>query len=87
MWLKRNEYNSLINRAKDNEEDAELFRRLMYTISKEQILIHPEFVLMTKNVYDEIIEKQYPSNEVKDLKAELEWYKVKYHELKEMKNG
>lgn len=65
--------------AEHNEHDANLFRSLICSLKDGRIVIANDFVLMSKEAYDEISMKRYQAeDEIKEIKAELEWYKVKY---------
>ena len=83
MWVNRAEYENLKSTAENNENDADAFRRLIKYIKEKKTVVHNDFVLVSYDVWSELTSK-FGSEEdkVKDMQAELEWYKVKYHEIK-----
>ena len=83
MWINRVEYENLKSIAEDNEHDAEMFRSLVKYIKEEKTVFCCDFILVSRDKWDKI-SNEYNSSEdkVKDIQAELEWYKVKYHEMK-----
>ena len=83
MWINRVEYENLKSTAKDNEYDAKMFRDLVTYIKEKKTVLCCDFVLVGRDTWDEISNKYNSSEDkVKDIQAELEWYKVKYHEMK-----
>jgi hypothetical protein len=83
MWVNRVEYENLKSIAKDNEYDAKMFRDLVRYIKEKKTVFYCDFIMMSRDTYDEISNKYSTSEDrVKDIEAELEWYKVKYHEMK-----
>lgn len=83
MWVNRVEYENLKNIAEDNEYDAKMFRDLVKYIKEKKTVFYCDFVMMSRDIYNEISNKYSTSEDrVKDIEAELEWYKVKYHEMK-----
>jgi hypothetical protein len=83
MWVNRKKYEILENTAKDNEYDAKMFRDLIKYIKEKKTVIHNDFVLVSYDVWSELTNKfSSEEDKVKDIQAELEWYKVKYHEMK-----
>lgn len=79
MWVNRVKYENLKNTAEDNEHDANLFRNLLHTLKVNKIYYHPEFVIMNIEAYETLCEE---ACKYKEIQAELEWYKVKYHKMK-----
>lgn len=83
MWVNRGEYENLKSIAKDNEYDAKMFRDLVKYIKEEKTVFYCDFVMMSRDTWDEVSNKYMTSDDrIKDIEAELEWYKVKYHEMK-----
>ena len=84
MWISRKEYETLENIAKNNEYDAKMFRDLIkYIKEKKATVFYVDFVLINRDRWDELTNKfSSEEDKVKDIQAELEWYKVKYHEMK-----
>lgn len=83
MWISRTEYENLKDIAKNNEHDADAFRRLIEYIKEKKTVVHNDFVLVSYDVWSELTNKfSSEENKIKDIQAELEWYKVKYHEMK-----
>ena len=83
MWINRAEYEKIKNAAEKNECDADMFRRLVQLVQEKKTIIHGDFIIMSRDVYDEVSNKLcFADDKVKDIQAELEWYKVKYHEMK-----
>lgn len=83
MWINKAEYKKLKSIAKNNEHDADMFRRLTQSIKEKRTIIDRDFVLMSFDVWSELTNKfSSEEDKVKDIQAELEWYKVKYHEIK-----
>ena len=85
MWINKRKYEELQCKVKDNEHDAQSFRSLTKYIKekKKQIVYSRDFVLVSRDTWDALLNK-YGSVDVKvkDIEAELAWYKVKYHEMK-----
>lgn len=84
MWINKVEYENLKSAAKDNEYDAKMFRDLTKYIKEEKAAVYySDFILISRDKWDELSNKFYSEEDkVKDIQAELEWYKVKYHEMK-----
>jgi hypothetical protein len=83
MWISRAEYENLKGIAKNNEHDADTFRRLIEYIKEKKTVVHNDFVLVSYDVWGELTNKfSSEEDKVKDIQAELEWYKVKYHDMK-----
>lgn len=83
MWIKRAEYERLKNVAENNEHDAEMFRELIEYLKERKTIVYDDFILVSRDVWTELISKfDSEEDKVKDIQAELEWYKVKYHEMK-----
>ena len=87
MWISKAEYERLSNTAASNEHDALMYRDIFKLNNKNDIRIYHDFVIVSYDYFIDLLTKQSAEesekeNEVKDLRAELEWYKVKYHELK-----
>lgn len=84
MWISRAKYETLESTAKNNEYDAKKFRDLIqYIKEKKTAIYHDDFILISRDIWNELSNK-YCSEEdrVKDIQAELEWYKIKYQEMK-----
>ena len=87
MWLKKETYEELKRTAKSNEKDAHSFRRLMSLTQGESIVLDKDFIVMKREVFNRFIKtKNDAEDKLKDVQAELAWYKVKYQEMK-MKNN
>lgn len=83
MWISKDKYNELKWKAENNEHDAEMFRMLIRHIGEKKSIIHSDFIIVSFDVWNELSNKwQSGEDKVKDIQAELEWYKVKYHEMK-----
>lgn len=83
MWVNREKYENLKSKAEDNEYDAKMFRDLIQYIKEKKTVLYCDFVLVSHDTWDEVLNKYNGSEDkVKDIQAELEWYKVKYHEMK-----
>lgn len=83
MWISREKYEVLKRIADNNRRDADMFRALTERVSRNTIIHHSDFVIMSREAYDVFLKKFSSSeDEIKDIKAELEWYKVKYYEMK-----
>lgn len=84
MWVNKIEYENLKSTAKDNEYDAKMFRDLIKYIKESKTAVfYADFVLIDRDKWNELINKfNSEEDKVKDIEAELEWYKVKYHEMK-----
>lgn len=83
MWINRTEYNNLKSTAENNEHDANLFRRIVEHVKEKNTIIYTDFVIMDYDTWNELANK-YTTEDVKlkNMEAELEWYKVKYCEMK-----
>ena len=87
MWIKKEKYESLEREAKDNAYDAKMFRDLVKYIQEQKTVLYCNFVMMSRDTWDELSNKYSTSDDrIKDIEAELEWYKVKYHEMKMNEN-
>lgn len=87
MWINKAEYENLKSIAEANEYDAKCFRDLIDYIKKKKTVFYCDFVLVSRDTWNEISNKYNTSEDrVKDIEAELEWYKVKYHEMKMKEN-
>ena len=54
-----------------------------YIEEKKTAVYYYDFVLINRNIWEEITNKYNTSEDrIKDIKAELAWYKTKYHEMK-----
>lgn len=84
MWVNRTEYEKLKSTAKNNEYDAIMFRNLIkYMKEKKTVVCNNDFILINRDVWNELTNKfNSEEDKVKDIQAELEWYKVKYYEMK-----
>jgi hypothetical protein len=83
MWISREEYEILERTAENNKDDANMFRQLVEHIHTKKNVICSDFVFTSRDVWDQLMDKfNSAEDEIKDIKAELEWYKVKYHEMK-----
>lgn len=92
MWISKAEYKELSSRAANNEHDAKMYREIFKLSNKNDIRIYHDFVIMGYDYFRDLITKQSAEEkteeaEVKNLQAELEWYKVKYHEMKMITEG
>ena len=87
MWISKEKYEHLNRMAKDNEHDANMFRCLMEEVKANIIVHQPKFIMMSPLAY-EILFKETGTvkDRLKEIEAELEWYKVKYHEMKMNEN-
>lgn len=79
MWVNKREYELTKRMAEDNEHDANLFRNLLYALRENKIMHHSEFVIMGTEAYETLCGE---ACKYKEIQAELEWYKVKYYEMK-----
>lgn len=83
MWISKKKYEEIKWMAENNEHDADMFRRLVDSLRGDKIIRYDKFVIMSREAYDIFSNKLWSEeNNVKDIQAELEWYKVKYHEMK-----
>ena len=82
MWISKSEYEELKSVADSNRRYADMFRQVVASITAGRNIIHTDFVVLNRETYDDIT-NQYSSaaGKIKDIEAELEWYKVKYHEM------
>ena len=83
MWINKEKYEHLNCMAENNEHDAKMFRDLVNYIKEKKTIVYCDFVMMSRDKWDEILNKHNSSeNRVKDIEAELAWYKTKYYEMK-----
>lgn len=92
MWISKAEYEELSSRAAENEHDAKMHREIFKLSNKNDIRIYHDFVITSYDYFRDLLTKQsaeekVEEDEVKNLQAELEWYKVKYHEMKMITEG
>lgn len=85
MLIRKIEYEKLKSVAENNEHDAKMFRDLIKYIKEKKTVIHNDFVIISFDVWNELSNKwQSGEDNLKDTQAELEWYKVKYIDYKEI---
>ena len=83
MWISKEKYERLNRMAKDNEYYASLYHRLVEGAKEKKTVLSADFVIMSNDTWNEIYNKySLEEDKYKNLEAELEWYKVKYHEMK-----
>ena len=83
MWISKEKYEKLERMATNNEYDASLYRRLVECAKEKKTVLSADFVIMSNDTWNEIYNKYNIEEEkYKNIEAELEWYKVKYHEMK-----
>lgn len=86
MWISKKKYEHLsrmADKAETNEHDARMLRDLVRYIKEEKTVFHCDFIMISRDTWDEVLNEYGTSNDrIKDIEAELEWYKVKYHEMK-----
>ena len=85
MWISRKEYDTLIEKSNKYERIANNYSGIFESAKhyKDSIYIDFGCVITSHECFNEIIKKKaLELDEIKDIKAELEWYKVKYHEMK-----
>lgn len=83
MWISKQEYEHLKNMVENNEHDANMFRKLIQNIKEKKSIVHNDFIIVNFDIWNELTNKfQSEEDKVKDIQAELEWYKVKYYEMK-----
>lgn len=83
MWISRKKYNLIKYAAETNEHDANMFRRLMGEVKANIIVHQPKFIMMSPQAFESLFkEAGMAKDRLKEVEAELEWYKVKYHEMK-----
>jgi hypothetical protein len=88
MWISKEKYQALKQLAKDNERDAATFRDVMLRLQVCSAITHTDFLIMKPEIWHKFSDKMTQlEDENKDLAAELEWYKVKYHEIKTNKSN
>ena len=91
MWISKRRYEALVRVADNNRDDAEAFRKIFRDVNNALIIRHNECVIMTRDVYTAMTDMQKSNvneiqslkDRIKDIDAEREWYKVKYHEMKQ----
>lgn len=85
MWVRRKQYDTLEYLGDDNNVLLGDVKRKLQTCS---VICHTDYIILKPEVWHKISDKiTQLENENKDLAAELEWYKVKYHEMKENKQN
>lgn len=83
MWINKAEYEALKKESDNNLRDADMFRQLVHAIKENKTIMYKDFVILSRDVWDELTNKFHSEeDEIKDIKAELEWYKIKYYEMK-----
>lgn len=86
MWVNRKEYEIMKSMAENNKHDADSFRRIMFSLREKTIIRNSDFIIMKPETFDKIYERFHlAESKFKDVEAELELYKVKYHEMKTSK--
>ena len=84
MWINKEKYELMNRIAENNEHDANLLRRLMCELKEHDIIVNSRFVIMSPEAYEKLSDKLYLyKDRHKEIESELEWYKVKYYELKQ----
>ena len=85
MWVSKKEYENLKHTITNYEA---MLRHLTdkfksVRLNKDRVLFDEGCILINLESFNDLITKEsLNSDEVKNIKAELEWYKVKYHEMK-----
>lgn len=95
MWINKGEYNKLKELADNNERDANLFRKILNNAETGKVVHNSDIVAMTPEKWNGLLKviNSYKNNirnleaEISELENELEWYKVKYHETKEIRTN
>lgn len=83
MWISKAKYNKMKSEVEKNEHDADMYHKLIKSLEEKKTVFYDDFILMSRDVYDSLSDKLHSEEDnAKNLEAELEWYKVKYHELK-----
>lgn len=83
MWISKKKYEEIKWTAENNEHDANMFRRLMNEVKANIIVHQPKFIMMSPLAFESLFkEAGMVKDRLKEIEAELEWYKVKYHEMK-----
>lgn len=86
MWISKSEYEELKCKAtvaKDIEVEAATFRSILKNIKENVTCIYDDFIIVTRDAWQEISDKYILTDDkIKDMEAELAWYKTKYHEMK-----
>lgn len=88
MWISKREYEALKDIAESNRDYADEYRSLIYNLEYGNALKlfrvnHTNCVAMNLGTFSEIYNKRkIVEDKLKELEAELVWYKNKYHEKK-----
>lgn len=83
MWISKNEYEELKRKAMDITVEAAMFRSILKDIKENVTSIYDDFIIITRDAWQEISDKYILiDDKIKDMEAELAWYKTKYHEMK-----
>jgi hypothetical protein len=86
MWISKSEYEELKRKATvatDTKVEAAAFRSILKAIKEKTTIILDDFIIVTRDAWKEISDKYILTDDkVKDMEAELAWYKTKYHEMK-----
>lgn len=83
MWISKKKYEKLERIAIKNQEYADAYKFLIDNTRKDTIVCCDGFIAIDYETYNKSFDG-FTANEdrVKEVEAELEWYKVKYHEMK-----
>ena len=57
MWISREKYETTKRVADDNRHDADMFRALTDRVSRNTIIHHSDFVIMSREAYDVFLKK------------------------------
>lgn len=88
MWVNRDEYDALKLLVENNQRAADLLQSLTREIHSNKIIHYKDFIFLSQDMYNGIAIKINASDEnLRNALAELEWYKVKYHELRVKLDG
>ena len=88
MWISKSKYEELKKTVERNVDNAEKYRSLIYDLEygdamKIFIVNRTTCVAFNMDTFNKITEKsRMLEDELKELEAELVWYKNKYHEMK-----
>lgn len=83
MWISKKKYEKLERIAIKNQEYADAYKFLIDNTRKNTLVLCDGFIAMDYEAYNKTFDRFTATEDrIKEVEAELEWYKIKYREMK-----
>ena len=84
MWISKKKYEKLASEAQEVISYRNLMDLLCQGIEAEKIFRGKDYIIMSPKVFDNIYERlEKAEDKVREVEAEITWYKNKYFQMKE----